>query len=263
MLKNKYTSYNIKKQLSESEKKNTKKICCTPGGHKNPIFEEFLCHLPMAILALCVSLILFTLIHEICNFFGPGKIYKSFYMNIFHVAHYIHILCASFASFYSCYTNTNYIRKNNIILCMIFSLINSIFFCTIADMILPACGSLLFNKNMHIHICLLCKHDFFNSLLFSLFGIFAGFCLERGDKEYSYTIAKKVHLGHVWFGCIASILYLFSQIQVNIADNAGLLFIILFISTLVPCIISDICLPFFMNKYFEKKYINHQTNLHN
>lgn len=252
MFKNKHSSQFIKKDsISHSIRQDhIKKICCTSHSSKNIIISEFLCHLPMAILALSVSLFLVASINEYIIFLGLQN--TLFYLNLFHISHYIHILCASFSSFYSCYSLTKSINKRSILFYIIFAFINSMVFCTISDMIFPAIGSLYFQNTITMHLCLFCKSDFLNATLFSCFGILAGFCLEKGDKEYSYQIAKKVHIGHIWFGCIASILYLFSQITINIASNASILFIILFISILVPCIFSDICLPYLIAQYKKK-----------
>lgn len=247
MLEKKHYNCQLK---NKAEKKKT--ICCISKNHNNIIYDEFLCHLPMAILSLSVSLFFMTFFNEILSLLTIEKIYHAIYLNLFHIAHYIHILCASFSSFYSCYGIQKKSSCKLVLFYVFFALINSIIFCTISDMLLPFLGTLFFQSNITIHICLFCKTDFINALLFSIFGILAGYSLHRGDQNYSYIVAKKVHTGHIWFGCIASILYLFSQINLNIVSHASSLFAILFISILVPCIFSDICLPFLIKKYTNK-----------
>ena len=246
MFKQKNNYYQLKKTL---KKEDSRTVCCLSKNHKNIIYDEFLCHLPMAILSLSVCLFLVALLNEIMAFLTVKKLYQLFYLNLFHIAHYIHILCASFSSFYSCYGTQKNSSYKQILFYIFFALINSIIFCTLSDILLPFLGTLFFQNNVVMHICLFCKTDLINALFFSIFGILSGYALSRGDHEYSYKVAKKVHIGHIWFGCIASILYLFSQLDINISSHASSLFTILFISILAPCIFSDICLPFLIKQY--------------
>lgn len=83
-----------------------------------------------------------------------------------------------------------------------FALINSIIFCTLSDILLPFLGTLFFQNNVVMHICLFCKTDLINALFFSIFGILSGYALSRGDHEYSYKVAKKFTLDT--FGLVVS-----------------------------------------------------------
>ncbi len=246
--------YVFKKDGNESENENEKyldsKTCCV-SEKSNIIVQEFLCHLPMSILALLISLFFLIFFDGIFSEIIAINIKKNLYLNLFHMSHYIHILFASFASFYA-FSNV-FLTGKKAILGAFLALINSFLFCTLADMILPTFGTFFLDNNISIHLCLFHFDDMMNAIFFSLFGIFASYCLIHGNKKYASIVAKKVHLGHVWFGCIASLFYVFSQIQINIIFNISLLFIILFFSVVIPCIFSDICIPYFFGLYINKK----------
>lgn len=258
-------SYRTNRSHDYHEESNKQiKSCCLNNTNKNNIvWQEFLCHLPMSILALSISLLCLTFFDNLITCSFPAFIKKIIYMNFFHIAHYIHILCASFGSFYLC-CNINNSSYKKIILIIVFSFLNSLIFCTLADIILPALGSLLLDESIKIHMCFLHTHDIWNAVIFSLFGIFAAFCLQYGEREYGNKIAKKVHLGHVWFGCIASLLYILSEINIDIMKSISILFIILFFSVIIPCVFADICLPFlFGNNKIKNEYHNKKINYHN
>jgi hypothetical protein len=272
MLKTRFNSHNFKnnprKQYSKTSKPQSSGghniSCCQNQNKKNILFQEFLCHLPMAILALCISLLCLTFFDNIISHTFILSIRQSMYGNLFHIAHYIHILCASFGSFYACYNNDTSNYKKTFFT-IIFSLINSLLFCTLADIVLPALGGLLLNSGIQIHICFFHMSDIINAFVFSIFGIFSAYCLQNGEKQYSLKIAQKVHLGHVWFGCIASLLYILSQIKIDVIESISILFLILFFSVIIPCVLSDICLPYFFNKtnHETSEYQNKKIDYHN
>ena len=225
--------------------------CCV-SNKGNLLFQEFLCHLPMSVLALSISLFLLILFDGFFSEIITIVIKKNIYSNLFHMAHYIHILFASFASFYA-FSNT-LVSEKKLLLGGILAMINSFLFCTLADIVLPNLGALFLDNNIHIHLCFLHLEDMLNALSFSLFGVLAAYSLIHGNKKYADKIAQKVHLGHVWFGCIAALFYLFSQIQINIITNSSVLFILLFLSVVIPCIFSDVCIPYLFNLYINKKH---------
>jgi hypothetical protein len=204
----------------------------------------------MSILALSISLFLLIFFDGFFNALLTLNIKKNIYLNLFHISHYIHILLASFASFYSFKNSLTGEKKT--LLGIFLAIINSFFFCTLADAILPIIGALLLDNSINIHFCFLHFHDMFNAIFFAIAGIFASYCLMNGNKEYAKKIAKKVHLGHVWFGCIAALFYIFGQINIDIILYISFLFLLLFFSVVIPCILSDICIPYFFNIYISK-----------
>jgi hypothetical protein len=239
-----------KKHIDDSESSYLNQACCITHKGGNVLLQEFLCHLPISILALSVSIFLLILFDGVLSEFINLTIKENIYLNLFHISHYIHILFASFASFYAF---SNFFMLKKIWLGIILAILNSFLFCTLADIILPTLGVYFLNSTISIHFCFLHYDDLFNALSFSLFGIFAAYCLLQGNKKYALVIARKVHLGHVWFGSISAILYLFSQIQINVISHVTFLFILLFLSVVIPCIFSDICMPYFFNLYINKK----------
>lgn len=244
-----HDDYVYKKNNCDNEVALINQTCCI-SNKGNMLFQEFLCHLPMSILSLSISLFLLIFFDGFFSELISIVIKKNLYSNLFHMSHYIHILFASFASFYA--FSQSFLSEKKLLLGAILAMINSFIFCTLADIVLPTLGALFLDNTIEIHLCFLHWNDMFNALFFSLFGIFASYCLIKGNKKYAAVIAKNVHLGHVWFGCIAALFYLFSQIQIDIILNISFLFALLFLSVVVPCIFSDICIPYLFNSYINK-----------
>lgn len=230
---------------------NSMLTACCVAHHKSSFIQEFLCHLPMSILALCVSILFVVFFDGALKQLIPIDVKLAIYNDLFHVSHYIHILFSSFASFFV--FRINFVFKNPV-WGIFASLINSFFFCTLADIILPALGGSILGYNVAIHFCFLHQRDLLNVALFAFFGIFAAYCLSKGDKKFGTLVAEKVHLGHVWTGCIASLFYLLSQVNITYwADEVGFLLLILFFSVVIPCIFSDFCVPFLFSLSSERK----------
>lgn len=224
--------------------------CCV-AHHNSSFIQEFLCHLPMSILALCTSILFIVFFDGALKQLIQADVRSSIYNDLFHVSHYIHILFSSFASFFV--FRTNFVFKN-VTWGVIVSLLNSFFFCTLADIILPAFGGSLLGYDVAIHLCFLHSRDLLNVAFFAFFGMFAAYCLSKGDKKFGALVAEKVHLGHVWTGCIASLLYLLSQINIVYwTDEVGFLLFVLFFSVVIPCIFSDFCVPFLFSFSSDKK----------
>jgi hypothetical protein len=239
-----------KRGSADQEESSENGPCCI-SNRGNVLIQEFLCHLPMSILALSISLFLLIFFDGFFSQILSVSIKKTVYSSLFHMSHYIHILFASFASFYA-FFNTAFVSQRKIIFGALLAIINSFIFCTLADMVLPTIGAFFLDNAIEMHFCFLHYNDMFNALFFAVFGVVAAYCLVSGNKKYAMVIAKKVHLGHVWFGCLAALFYLFSQLQMDIISNISFLFIILFLSVVVPCIFSDVCMPYFLNLYMNK-----------
>jgi hypothetical protein len=246
-----HDDYIYKKGEFDNEHGGENPACCI-SNKGNVLVQEFLCHLPMSILALSISLFVLILFDGFFSQISSIVIKKTVYSNLFHMSHYIHILFASFASFYA-FSNNLFFSEKKIIFGVLLAMINSFLFCTLADMVLPTIGALFLDNTIDMHFCFLHYDDMVNAILFSVFGVFAAYCLVRGNKKYATVIAQKVHLGHVWFGCLAALFYLFSQLQIDIIINISFLFMILFLSVVIPCIFSDVCIPYFFNLYIMNK----------
>jgi hypothetical protein len=251
-----HNDYIYKKNDCDIDQSSDSPACCF-SNKGNVLVQEFLCHLPMAILALSISLFLLIFFDGFFSEMISPVIKKIVYSNLFHMSHYIHILFASFASFYA-FSNNSFISEKKIVLGVVLAMINSFLFCTLADMILPTIGAFFLDNTIEIHFCFLHYDDMFNALFFATFGILAAYFLVKGNKKYAIIIAKKVHLGHVWFGCLAALFYLLAQLQINIIANISFLFMILFLSVVIPCIFSDVCIPYIFNLYVNKSNNTYQ-----
>jgi hypothetical protein len=219
-------------------------------SHDHSIIQEFICHIPIALFSLCFSFLFIELfISIIKNISNFNSLYYEIFNNLFHISHYIHILLAGFASIV---LFLNFSPKS-FLFGFFMSVFNSIFFCTLSDVVLPSIATFLLGFNLKIHICFFHLNDTFNILTFVILGAIGGICLIKGDKQRSLKISKFVSMGHIAIGCIASFLYILSQINVSLVNFSGLFLIMLLLIVIIPCTLSDVLIPIFLSKWYVKK----------
>jgi hypothetical protein len=85
-----------------------------------------------------------------------------------------------------------------------------------------------------------------NLLLFTFFGLFLAIILFFAEEEYAMNLARAVHTIHIIFGVLSAFFYIFSKIEVDLVLSSGILYIVLFFAVVLPCIFSDIFLPYFV-----------------
>lgn len=220
-------------------------------NHQHSILEELFCHTPLAIFALSLSYIFFFLLNIFLSSNSSFDAY-SVYDPLFHIVHYIHILCAIISSMIMF---NKYSVKNKFIISF-FSVINSIIFCTLSDIIFPTIAARFLNISIPIHICFFHYEDFFNLSLFAFLGIIGGISLLYGNKKQSNAIAKILHVGHIWFGCISALVYILAHTSIEWFVNSGSIICLLFVSVVIPCIISDVIIPIALSiNFFSKNNI--------
>jgi len=218
-------------------------------SHKQSIFEEIICHTPIALIALTFSFLFLCFFTELLNFFESEKLFAG-YGTFFHLFHYTHIL---FASATSCYM----LLKTTIsayFFSAIVALIVPVIFCTLSDIILPSLGGYLLGHSIEYHFCFLNKTDFINLLIFVVFGVFLGLAVykNRMVEKTIFSPMRGLHIMHVGLGSLASLFYIMSHLQISFSHDPGKLLAILFVSIIVPCSFSDIVIPHIVGSIFKK-----------
>jgi hypothetical protein len=221
---------------------------CNVSGHSHgdTIADELYCHIPVTIISMCLSLIIMVFICEIFSIYAGFE--KLVYGKFFHICHYTHILFASMGSI------ATFLRfsRSSYLWGAVTSLINSMLFCSLSDIVLPSFVSKILGKSINMHICLFNSQDLFNILVFGFLGIICGVCMSFGEKRQSSSLCKKIHAGHIWMSCLAALFYIFSQNSVQFIDFAGTIVIALSCAVVVPCVLSDVLVPIVLVKHMKK-----------
>jgi hypothetical protein len=223
--------------------------CCNNKDifqHENSILKEFWCHFPTAIISLCFSILCATIVISLFKTIKEDSYNICF--SIFHLFHYNHILLATMTGFFSFLK----LCKKNYIFSLLISLINSIFFCSISDIVIPSLGSFFIGGQIKLHLCIFNINDMINLLIFGLFGSLGAFALYKSKNESSMKFLNWIHISHVWISSFSATFYIFSFINIFDPIDSGVFFILLTIAVVFPCILSDTIIPFLISKYLQK-----------
>ena len=185
-----------------------------------PLIHELKHHLPFTSLATLFAIIV-TLIVIIYSISINEIVFESF-----HVIHLIASSIVSAAIFYK--------YNKNPVYAFFVGVFGAIIIGSLSDIIFPWLGSIIFGLDTHFHLPLIEMPliIFLTSGIGSLIGIL--------------TLKTKIpHIFHVGISVFASLFYLLTYTsQINLLFFF-LSFLIVLISVIIPCCISDILFPFF------------------
>jgi len=221
--------------------------CCNSGGsvQDNPVWYEFVCHFPYAVMSVALGLIVLSMMTPSTPM--NIAIVKESFHRLFHSFHYLHIL---FATSGAIFTFLKYSR-NWIKGIFVASFVSSSF-CIISDILVPYVGGRILGVKMNLHICFF--SEFTNICLFILIGILTGLVLKFNfDKKHNDLLTTRwLHFGHILLSSMASMFYMVSHGFINWDNQMGLVYIVLIIAVVVPCTFSDIIIPTILGKSDKK-----------
>ena len=213
-------------------------------NHDCTIREEFIHHLPYSILSVAFSLSLVTILYGLGGLYGlqTAVPFKVYYL-LFHNFHFLHIIFAVTGSLVMFF---RYSRKWWF--GIIVSVISSSFFCILSDIALPYVGGRLLGASMKGHICFF--DDATNISIFLIIGIVNGLakqycsCDQKGGRDDIVFI----HVLHVVVSSLASTFYLVAHGFELENSQLGYVFLLLMVAVMLPCTLSDICVPMLFAK---------------
>ena len=212
---------------------------------------ELLCHIPYGILSVAASLFVTSLI----LFWTPvTPTFSKDASTLFHTLHFIHILFASSSVVLA-------FRKysTNLFAAFALGIIVPAFFCTLSDVFLPYWGGQLFGLNVTLHLCF--KHHLSSILPFLIAGLVNGLLLShKKNCDDMMSQAMVSHFAHSFISALASILYLISHGLANLKHDMGIIFIVLLVSVIIPCIVSDVIVPALCAHAFTTKACEHDCS---
>jgi hypothetical protein len=209
---------------------------------------ELMCHIPYGILAVAASL--FVVCMMLFNISDVSAIAKNA-STLFHTLHFIHILFAASSVVLA-------FRKysTNLFASILLGTVVPAVFCTLSDVFLPYWGSQFFGLQVTLHLCF--KHHLSSILPFLAVGIINGLLLsykKNCDDLMSHAMVS--HFSHSFISALASFLYLISHGFADLKHGMGIIFIVLLVSVVIPCIISDVIVPILSAKAFTTKACEH------
>ncbi|MBT4594842.1 hypothetical protein HOD08_03110 [bacterium] len=207
----------------------SKHDCCTGN-----FFNDIAHHLPCAIFAVGLSIILTGILTAICPDLSA---FAKNSRQLFHTLHYVHLLFASTG------TVLVYRKISNagIFSSILVGTITPAIFCTLSDAVLPCIGGQLLGLNVEMHWCFL--HHFTSVLPFLALGVFNGILVSSRcvDKTFSSTLTY--HSAHIFVSAMASMLYLVAYGLSSWGHYMGSILCILVVAVVVPCTLSDLVIP--------------------
>lgn len=206
------------------------------------IKEELLCHVPYGILAVALSMVIVTVL----MFMGDQT--PLFFKKtgaLFHSLHFTHILFASSSVVLA-------FRKysQNILGAIILGIAIPAVFCTLSDILMPYWGGQIFGLNVKFHLCF--QSHLSSIVPFLVAGIINGLMLSNTqNQEQVVKHAIMSHFAHGFISAMASFLYLISNGLGSFKHSMGIIFVLLLLAVVIPCIISDILVPLWCARAFK------------
>ena len=193
------------------------------------IIHELKHHLPFTALATIVAIILVVLFQYLLQ--------KQISENLFEIFHPLHIAASSIVT-----AGIFYKYKPKIISALLVGVAGSIIIGSLSDVVFPWLGGNILSLGTSFHLLLIEKPALI--LAVAIIGSFIGI---------STKTTKVPHFIHVFLSVFASLFYLlaFSSGFNSVYFIGG--FLIVLISVILPCCISDILFPFFFLKEKIKK----------
>ncbi len=251
---NSYNRDNRDRSVNNNDRSDFKKginsthnhVLC-PCSHDHSLKQELMCHLPIALIAFCLTFLGVVFFDTTLKMFT--SVVHEFYHGLFHMAHYAHILFATAGSLimFLRFSERSYIVGGFL------SLISSVLFCTLSDIVMPTVSGKVIGFDIGIHLCLFDCTDLLNVIIFGCAGVITGLCLYNGEKERNSSIVRFIHTSHIVMSCIASFMYILAHTSIQWIDNAGMLLVTLVIAVVFPCILSDVIAPYIGGKIYQRK----------
>ena len=215
--------------------------CSPQAHHRGLIWSELLHHFPYAIMSLALGFIVLSFLH-VCAFHGvePRMAAKGARV-LFHSFHFLHIMFAISGSLVMFLRFSSDAIKGALV-----SIISSLFFCTISDVIVPYLSGILLGVPMRFHICLF--SEIHNILPFIVVGILNGIVVGRHGAHVKGVYVLGSHFSHILISALASLSYLISEGLYSWHHEMGVLFIYQVIGVLIPCTLADVVVPLFFAK---------------
>lgn len=209
------------------------------GDLHHSIYEEFVHHLPYAILSAALALMFLSFTSFIAGMSEvPSSTINYYYFNLFHNFHLLHILFAASGTILAFSRFSKSFLKT-----LIIGFLSPAFFCILSDIFIPYLAGKIVGIQMEMHICFLCPHDSLSIFTFLALGVFNGLVLRRHSSTVLNAFLVGSHFMHILISALASLFYMVSHGFDNWPSYIAYIFIFLIIAVIIPCTFSDVIVP--------------------
>ncbi len=189
------------------------------------IFRELGHHLPYSVLSALVGILLVVALSAL-HATGIGQ-------KLFHVFHPTHMLLSAAAT-----TAMFWRHDRRLLRAVCIGFVGSVGICSMSDYGLPYLGGIALGVRLEAHFCFLEHPEL--AVPFAVLGIVCGLVA----TEFVKRSTVYSHSGHVAVSSIASTLFLVTfGMALDKTVMIGWVFLIVVVSVMVPCCISDIVFP--------------------
>lgn len=174
-----------------------------------------------------------------CHSHSPASLgdYKNL---LFHSLHYSHTFFASVTA-----TLTAMRFSKNILKSILVGMFVPPVFCTASDILFPYWGGKLAGVEMSLHLCVIQNIGMVSLLI--LLGVAIGLVgSSKASQANAIRLAASSHLLHDFVSAAASLSYLVSFGYYGWTSNLIYVFILMLVSVMLPCMMSDFILPMFI-----------------
>ncbi|MBA2307298.1 hypothetical protein H0W26_04160 [Candidatus Dependentiae bacterium] len=211
-------------------------------SHNASFVDELMHHLPYAIFAVALAMVILTFIDYSSVPESVGRVARrstcSGYHMLFHSFHFLHIL---FAATGTVITFSRF--SNNLFKTIIVGTLSPAFFCMVSDVLLPYIAGRLLGVDMELHICF--HRELQNVLPFLGVGFLNGLILSRHHSSMISIFSLGAHVSHILISSLASLFYMVSHGFDNWYPQMGMVFLFLVIAIVIPCTLSDVLVPMY------------------
>jgi len=211
--------------------------------HLPSVKEELRIHLPYSIFSAVVAIGFAALFCEVFMSGTPESILEGA-KDLFHITHPTHLLFSSIAIAAMFWTH-----EKNLVKAFLVGFFATVPICSMGDILIPYLSGVLLKQDMHLHICILSHPQLV--IPFILVGILGG-CLAAETVERSTIFS---HSAHVLVSSAASLFYLISFGFLDWIHHLGVVFLIVLLAVMIPCVIHDIVVPLLLLENRGKKKV--------
>lgn len=221
--------------------------------HEYSLSEELTCHLPYATFSVAFALIVLSLVHFFSlGFMVDSKTTQEGYHVLFHAFHYLHLIFATAGTFVA------FSRfSKNITQAVVVSILSPALFCTLSDIALPALAMQTLGISMHMHICFFSIPDLMNVIPFMLMGLVTGYAIARHYESALHMVSLSSHFVHILISSLAATFYTVSFGFDQWNSLMGIVFLLLVVSVVIPCTISDVVVPLYFSRGACQEHAKH------
>ncbi|MDR3646187.1 MAG: hypothetical protein P4L22_01450 [Candidatus Babeliales bacterium] len=209
----------------------------TEHERNHTMYQELACHLPYAVFSVAFSLIVLSLL----TFIGVGKNpseLRCIWDQLFHNFHFVHIVFASIGTLITFFRFSNNVLKGVIV-----GFFSASTFCILSDIVIPYIGGVILGVPMTLHVCF--TSELKNVLPFLLVGLFTGVVMRSHSAQDKSYFSLWSHFTHIFVSSLASSFYMVSHGFHNWESQIGYVFLVLILSVVIPCTLSDVVVPLF------------------